>query len=355
MAALSWNRREPRLPFVRLTDDATIAKAVTTDNAIKIVSWNVNGLRACIKNGFVDWVKALNKQTSNAGASTPPSSEHAPDILCLQDIKATPDQLGDISVVLTTAPNNYKLIWSKPNTCEKKGYAGTAVFIKKSLAPISVTQGMGVEEHDREGRIITIELAQFYVVCCYVPNSGRALERHPYRTQKWDLAMTEYLNQLQGKSGGSGGGGGSGGSGGGGAGKSVIWCGDLNVAHAEIDLHSPATNRKSCGFTKEERANFTHLLHTTEMVDTFRQLYPKSEGWSYWSYRRDGRGQDMGWRLDYFVISQALVSRVVDCWVGSEIRESDSKRRSDHAPLWLVIRTGGDATPTSTASGDAKQ
>ncbi len=250
---------------------------------LKFVSWNVNGLRAAVRKGFLDSFENLDA-----------------DIFALQEIKM---QEGQIELDL----EDYKEYY---NYAEKKGYSGTAIFTKKE--PLKVSYGIGIEEHDREGRVITLEFDNFYFVTVYTPNSKRKLERLSYR-QKWEDDFKNYLNGLKSK-------------------KPVVICGDLNVAHKEIDLANPSTNRRSAGFTDEEREKFTALLENG-YIDTFRFFYPdKEEEYSWWSYFAKSRERNVGWRIDYFVVSQDLKENLVDAKIHQEIMGSD------HCPVELTIK-----------------
>ena len=249
----------------------------------KMISWNVNGLRACLGKGFLEYVK-----------------ESDADIFCIQESKC---QEGQVELELP----GYHQYW---NYAEKKGYSGTAMFTKEE--PIAVTYGLGIEEHDHEGRVITAEFPEYYVVTCYTPNSQDGLKRLDYRMQ-WEDAFRAYLKALETK-------------------KPVIFCGDLNVAHQEIDLKNPKTNRKNAGFSDEERAKFTELLEAG-FVDTFRYFYPDQEGiYSWWSYRFSARAKNAGWRIDYFCVSESLKDRLVDAKIHTEVLGSD------HCPVELDIR-----------------
>lgn len=246
------------------------------------ISWNVNGLRACIKKGFLDAFEKLNA-----------------DCFCLQETKLQPDQI-DLDLP------GYHQYW---NSAVKKGYSGTAIFTKTE--PIQVSYGMGIEEHDQEGRIITAEFDTHYLVTCYTPNSKRALERLDYRII-WEDDFRNYLKKLEEK-------------------KPIVLCGDLNVAHKEIDLANPASNRKNAGFTDEERNKMTTLLQAG-FTDTFRYLYPdKTEAYSWWSYFAKSRERNIGWRIDYFLVSQSLNSRIKEARIHPEIEGSD------HCPVELVL------------------
>ena len=249
----------------------------------KMISWNVNGLRACLGKGFLEYLK-----------------ESDADIFCIQESKL---QEGQVDLELP----GYHQYW---NYAEKKGYSGTAMFTKEE--PIAVTYGLGIEEHDHEGRVITAEFPEYYVVTCYTPNSQDGLKRLDYRMQ-WEDAFRAYLKALETK-------------------KPVIFCGDLNVAHQEIDLKNPKTNRKNAGFSDEERAKFTELLEAG-FVDTFRYFYPDQEGiYSWWSYRFSARAKNAGWRIDYFCVSESLKDRLVDAKIHTEVMGSD------HCPVELDIQ-----------------
>ena len=247
---------------------------------MKLISWNVNGLRACMQKGFMDFWK-----------------EADADIFCLQETKL---QEGQLTLELP----GYEQYW---NYAEKKGYSGTALFTKET--PLAVTYGMGIEEHDREGRLITAEYQDFYVVTVYTPNSQRELTRLSYRMQ-WEADFLRYLKGLEQK-------------------KPVIFCGDLNVAHREIDLKNPKTNRGNAGFTDEERSCFDSLLGNG-FVDTFRHFYPDAAGmYSWWSYMYQARAKNAGWRIDYFLVSEALRDRLADAKIHMEVFGSD------HCPVEL--------------------
>ena len=250
---------------------------------MKLISWNVNGLRACVNKGFLDFFKEIDA-----------------DIFCIQESKL---QEGQITLEL----EGYHQYW---NYAEKKGYSGTAVFTREE--PISVAYGIGMEEHDREGRVITLEYPEFYLVTVYTPNSQNELARLPYRMQ-WEEDFLAYLKKLEEN-------------------KPVIFCGDLNVAHKEIDLKNPKTNRKNAGFTDEEREKFSQLLDAG-FIDTFRYFYPEQEGiYSWWSYRFKAREKNAGWRIDYFCVSECLKEKLVDAKIHTEIMGSD------HCPVELDIR-----------------
>lgn len=249
---------------------------------MKLISWNVNGIRAAITKGFNDFFE-----------------EEEADIFCIQETKMQPGQ-ADINF------EGYKQYW---NSALKKGYSGTAIFTRQE--PISVSYGLGIEEYDKEGRVITLEFENFYFITVYTPNSQSELARLDYRMQ-WEDAFLAYLKKLEEK-------------------KPVIFCGDLNVAHKEIDLKNPKTNRKNAGFTDEERGKFTDLLNAG-FIDTFRYFYPDQEGiYSWWSYRFSARKKNAGWRIDYFCVSESLKPRLKDAKIHTEILGSD------HCPVELDI------------------
>ena len=249
---------------------------------MKMVSWNVNGLRACVTKGFVDIFNKLDA-----------------DIFCLQETKL---QEGQIDLPL----EGYYQYW---NYAEKKGYSGTAIFTKKE--PLAVTNGIGIDEHNTEGRVITLEFEDFFFVTCYTPNSQNELKRLDYRI-KWEDDFREYLLRLNKK-------------------KPVILCGDLNVAHNEIDLKNPKTNRKNAGFSDEEREKMTTLLNSG-FTDSFRYLYPDKEGiYSWWSYRFNARKNNAGWRIDYFITSDSIKDKIIDSKIHTDIMGSD------HCPVELDI------------------
>ena len=249
---------------------------------MKLISWNVNGLRAAVTKGFMESFNELDA-----------------DIFCLQETKLQPDQ---ISLELP----GYEQYW---NSAVKKGYSGTAVFTR--IKPLSVTNGIGIAEHDQEGRVITAEYENFYLVCCYTPNSQRELARLEYR-MTWEDAFRNYLLELDKK-------------------KPVILCGDLNVAHQEIDLKNPKTNRKNAGFSDEERAKMTELLDAG-FTDTFRHLYPDAiEEYSWWSYMGKARERNTGWRIDYFITSKRLDDKI------QEAKSHQQIFGSDHCPVELDI------------------
>ena len=249
---------------------------------MKLISWNVNGLRACVEKGFLDFFKEIDA-----------------DIFCIQESKL---QEGQIDLDLP----GYHQYW---NYAEKKGYSGTAIFTKKE--PLQVTYGIGIEEHDKEGRVITAEYEDFYVITVYVPNSQRELTRLDYR-MIWEEAFLNYVLELEKV-------------------KPVIYCGDLNVAHKEIDLKNPKTNHHNAGFTDEERACFTKVLQAG-YIDTFRYFYPDTTSvYSWWSYMFKSREKNAGWRIDYFVASKALENRLKDAKIHTSVLGSD------HCPVELDI------------------
>lgn len=249
---------------------------------MKLISWNVNGLRACEGKGFSDIFKQLDA-----------------DFFCLQETKMQEGQL-DLKF------DGYESYW---NYAEKKGYSGTAIFTKHK--PLSVSYGLGIEEHDHEGRVITLEMEDFYMITVYTPNSQDGLKRLDYR-MKWEDDFREYLMRLDKV-------------------KPVIVCGDMNVAHKEIDLKNPKTNRKNAGFTDEERDKFSQLL-ASGFTDTFRYFYPDKEGiYSWWSYRFKSREKNAGWRIDYFVVSNRLTEKIKSASINTEIYGSD------HCPVELVL------------------
>ena len=253
---------------------------------MKLISWNVNGLRAVVNKGFKEFFKEIDA-----------------DIFCIQETKMQEAQLDENILEIFEGYNAY---W---NSAEKKGYSGTAIFTKQK--PLNVTYGIGKEEHDKEGRVITLEFEKFYMVNIYTPNSKRELERLDYR-QLWEDEIRAYLLKLKEN-------------------KSVVMCGDLNVAHTEIDLKNPMTNRKNAGFTDEERAKMTELLNAG-FVDTFRYKYPEVEGkYSWWSYMFHAREKNAGWRIDYFIVSENLKDKIEDAKILDDIYGSD------HCPVELDL------------------
>lgn len=249
---------------------------------MKLISWNVNGIRACLNKGFKEFFEEIDA-----------------DIFCIQETKC---QKGQIDLEF----DGYTSYW---NSAEKKGYSGTAVFTK--IKPLNVTYGIGIEEHDKEGRVITLEFEDFYLVNVYTPNSKRELERLDYR-QIWEDEMRKYLLKLNEN-------------------KPVVMCGDLNVAHKEIDLKNPSSNRRNAGFTDEERNKMTELLNAG-FLDTFRYFYPDKTGeYSWWSYMRKARENNAGWRIDYFIVSKDIEKRLKDAKIYQEVMGSD------HCPVGLEI------------------
>ena len=249
---------------------------------MKFISWNVNGIRAVIKKGFYDFVENYN-----------------PDILCLQEIKANKEQ---VDLKLDSYPYQY---W---NSAEKKGYSGTSIFSK--IKPINEMYGIGIEEHDQEGRVITLEFEDYYLVTVYTPNSKRELLRLEYR-QRWDSDFLKFVKSLESK-------------------KPVIFCGDLNVAHKEIDLKNPKTNHRNPGFTDEERSSFDNIVNAG-FIDTFREFNNDGGHYTWWSYMFQARKKDIGWRIDYFCISESLKSHLKDAYILKDVLGSD------HAPVVLEI------------------
>ncbi len=248
---------------------------------MKLISWNVNGIRACLNKGFSEFFKDANAE-----------------IFCLQETKCQPGQV-ELNF------DGYESYW---NSAEKKGYSGTAIFTK--VKPINVTYGIGIEEHDKEGRIITLEFEKFYLVTNYTPNAKRELERLEYRME-WEDEIRNYLLKLKKT-------------------KPVIMCGDLNVAHEEIDLKNPKTNKGNAGFTNEERGKMTELLNAG-FIDSFRYLYPQKVEYSWWSYMGHAREKNVGWRIDYFLVSEDIKTQIKEAKIHQEILGSD------HCPVELEI------------------
>ncbi len=251
---------------------------------MKFISWNVNGIRAVLNKGFLEFVAKEN-----------------PDFLCLQETKATREQ-ANLDMMLP----EYSHYW---NSAEKKGYSGTAIFSK--ARPVTVTYGLGIEKHDHEGRVITAEYDDFYLVNVYTPNSKQALERLPYRHKEWDVDFLAHLKKLEKK-------------------KPVIFCGDLNVAHKEIDLANPDSNRGCHGFTDEERSGFTNFVNAG-FIDTFREFCPDGGHYSWWSHFANSRARNIGWRIDYFLISKALRPRLKDAGILPHVMGSD------HCPVTMRL------------------
>jgi len=249
---------------------------------MKLVSWNVNGIRAALRNGFRAYVDA-----------------EQPDLLCIQESKAQPEQ------VELELPG-YNAFW---NSAERKGYSGTVAWTRQP--PLTVSYGLGDLLVDTEGRVITLEFADFFVVTVYTPNSGRELLRLEYRTGEWDVAFRQYLLMLQAR-------------------KPVIFCGDLNVAHQEIDLVRPGANHHSAGFTDQERASFSNLL-AAGFIDSFRELDPRPGQYSWWPYWRDARERNLGWRIDYVCLSTPLRPRLRQAFIRSEVMGSD------HCPVGIIL------------------
>ena len=249
---------------------------------MKLISWNVNGLRACVGKGFEETFKTLDA-----------------DFFCLQETKM---QAGQLDLQFP----GYRSYW---NYADKKGYSGTAIYTRHE--PLSVSYGMGIDEHDHEGRIVTLEMPQFFLVCVYTPNAQDGLRRLDYR-MTWDDDFRNYLLKLDQR-------------------KPVIVCGDMNVAHEEIDLKNPKTNRKNAGFTDEERQQFTTLLDNG-FTDTFRWIHPEQVTYSWWSYRFQARQKNAGWRIDYFLVSNRLQQQIESATIHTDILGSD------HCPVELVIR-----------------
>ncbi len=259
---------------------------------MKFVTWNVNGLRACIGKGFMDFLRRIDA-----------------DVICLQETKL---QQGQVDLQL----GGYHQFW---NYAEKKGYSGTAVFTKRE--PLSVSYGMDIPEFDTEGRVITIELPELQVVCVYTPNSQRGLTRLDYR-MRWDDAFRSFIMKLDEK-------------------KPVLVCGDLNVAHKEIDLKNPKSNVNNAGFTPQEREKFTQLLETG-LIDSFRKLYPdKTDTYSWWSYMFNARANNAGWRIDYWLVSERLGEQIKESYIETDVLGSD------HAPCVLELIPEQDHAPTA--------
>jgi exodeoxyribonuclease-3 len=251
---------------------------------MKIVSWNVNGIRSILTKGFLDFV-----------------SKCKPDIICLQETKASPEQ---VELDLPEYPHKY---W---NSAQKKGYSGTAIFCKQK--PLQAANDMDIAKHDSEGRVITAEFDNFFLVNVYTPNSQRALERLNYRETEWDPDFLKFVKSLEKE-------------------KPVIFCGDLNVAHKEIDLARPANNRKNAGFTDQERKGFDNIINAG-FIDTFREFHKEGGHYTWWSYMAHARSKNIGWRIDYFCISLSLKSQLVNSYILPDVMGSD------HAPIVLEIK-----------------
>ena len=250
---------------------------------MKFISWNVNGIRAVIKKGFYDFI-----------------NEYNPDIICIQETKAHKEQ---VDLILPDYPYQY---W---NSAVKKGYSSTAIFSKKK--PLNIINDMGIEEHDQEGRVIALEFEEYYLVTVYTPNSKRELLRLDYR-KIWDKDFLTYMKKLEKV-------------------KPVIFCGDLNVAHTEIDLKNPKTNHSNPGFTDEERGGFTNIVNNG-FIDTFREFNKEGGHYTWWSYMFQARTKDIGWRIDYFCISQSLKSKLKDSYILKDVMGSD------HAPIVMEFK-----------------
>jgi exodeoxyribonuclease-3 len=252
--------------------------------SIKIISWNVNGIRACLKKGFAEFVEA-----------------EQPDILGLQETKAFPDQ------VPYEFPPDYQVVW---NSAKKPGYSGTLLATR--LPVLDRRLGMGIEKHDQEGRVIAVEHPDFWVVTVYTPNSKDGLLRLPYRSEEWDVAFLAYMKELESS-------------------KPVIFCGDLNVAHQEIDLANPKSNHKNAGFTDEERAGFDHIVDAG-FIDSFRALHPdQRDAYSWWSYRAASRARNVGWRIDYVCLSPVLLPKLEQSFIRQDVMGSD------HCPVGITL------------------
>lgn len=249
---------------------------------MKLISWNVNGIRAVMKKGFLDFIQ-----------------EHEPDMLCLQETKATPDQ---VDLFLP----DYTLVW---NSAERKGYSGVAVFTKRK--PLSVEKGIG-HEVDNEGRVLTLEFEDYYVVTVYTPNAKDDLSRIPLRHEEWDPLFLKYCKQLEQN-------------------KPVIFCGDLNVAHQPIDLKRDKPNEGKKGYTQEEREGFTNFIEAG-FIDTFRYLYPDEEKYSWWSYMGGARSRNVGWRIDYVLVSESIMPQVENAFILNDVMGSD------HCPVGIIFK-----------------
>ena len=270
--------------------ETRLPKPITEDDSkyFKIISWNVNGMNAL---------------TKKEGALSTYVEAEDPDVIVFQETKFSAAKTPKAGFLGAKYPCEY---WS---SASKNGYSGTGLISKTK--PISVTMGIGIPEHDDEGRVITAEYEHFYLICNYVPNAGQKLERLSYRTTEWDPAMLKYLQKLEEK-------------------KPIIWTGDLNVAHQDIDIHSPKTNQKTAGFTPAERKNFTNLL-SKGFIDTYRHQHPNKQSFSYWGYRGDCKKNNKGWRLDYFIVSQSLLPMVGKSFIRAYTQGSD------HCPIGLLV------------------
>ncbi|MEM6820660.1 MAG: exodeoxyribonuclease III [Verrucomicrobiota bacterium] len=252
---------------------------------MKLISWNVNGIRACVKKGFLEFIE-----------------REDPDVFCLQEVKARREQV-ELGLDL-----QYRDFW---NSAQKPGYSGVATYSKTE--PMEVTYGMGIEEHDQEGRVVTTEFSDFYLVNVYTPNSKNELLRLPYRENEWDPAFRNFLKALETK-------------------KPVIFCGDLNVAHEEIDIARPKANERNAGFTIEERQGFDKLITEDGFIDTFREFEKGPDHYTWWSFRAGARGKNIGWRIDYFGISAALRPRLKRAWIMADVIGSD------HCPIGIELK-----------------
>jgi exodeoxyribonuclease III len=248
-----------------------------------LISWNVNGLRAVLKKGFIDWFET-----------------ESPEVLCLQETKALKEQVD-------YAFSGYHQFW---HSAEKKGYSGTLILCKEE--PLSVNYGLGYTEHDKEGRVITAEFRDYFLVNVYTPNSKNELQRLDYRTQEWDTLYLEHLKTLEKV-------------------KPVITCGDFNVAHKEIDLKNPKSNKRNAGFTVEERSSFEKYIESG-FIDTFREFNQEPDQYTWWSYRMSARERNVGWRIDYFLISQSLRNRLENAFIRQEVLGSD------HCPVGIILQ-----------------
>ncbi|XP_071112743.1 DNA repair nuclease APEX1-like [Haliotis cracherodii] len=282
------DKKKVVIPTMTLDEQDFSSSAKTKaglDWNLKISSWNINGIRAWLGKEGTAYIE-----------------KEAPDVFCVQETKCSLDKMPD-----TVNVDGYHAYWSSGET---EGYAGTGMYCKEK--PIEVTYGIGVDKHDKEGRVITAEFEKFYLVTAYIPNAGRGLTRVDYRTKEWDVEFQAYMKKLDAK-------------------KPVILCGDLNVAHLDIDLKNPKTNKKNAGFTPQEREGFTNLLNEG-FVDSFRLLYPDLEGaYTFWAYFMNNRAKDVGWRLDYFVMSERLTDNLCDSIIRKFVQGSD------HCPIVLFL------------------